>query len=283
MEDLDHPKVKPGAALEAMQDLRWLGLDWDEGPDCGGPHSPYIQSERIDCYREALGQLQGRDLVYACICARSDVESTQSAPHVGEDGFYYPGTCRDQFTGYDDACEHLPGNRLPAWRFRTYPAEVTFTDAFHDKQSCNVHDTIGDFTIARHRDGAGYMLAVVVDDAAMDITEVMRGNDLLAATHRQILLQDALGLPRPVYVHVPLVVGPDGRRLAKRHGDTRVSAFRDAGVKAERIVGLLAHWCGWADEREELMPADLLERFSLDSIPQKPIVCNEMTTEVLLQ
>ena len=272
MEDLDHPKVKAGAAQQAYDDLRWLGLDWDEGPDCGGAHAPYVQSERVELYREALGKLQKSGLVYPCVCSRSDVEAAQSAPHAGEDGLRYSGTCRGRFSSFAEASAALPEGRLPAWRFRVENEVVSFVDGFCGEQHQNVAEAVGDFALARHEYGAGYMLAVVVDDAAMGITEVLRGDDLLATTHRQILLYKALGLECPKFVHVPLVVGSDGRRLAKRHGDTRISTLRESGVSAEKIVGLLAYWCGWAEQGESLSADDLLSHFDISKLPPEPVV-----------
>ena len=275
MEDLDHPKVKPGTAEQALDDLRWLGLDWDEGPDCGGPHAPYIQSQRIERYREALYQLADAGMVYPCTCSRSDVESAQSAPHAGEDGLRYPGTCRDRYGSFEEANAELPEDRIPAWRYRVADEHVRFEDGFHGPQDQHMHTAVGDFVIARHEDGAGYMLAVVVDDAAMGVTEVLRGDDLLPTTHRQILLYEALGLDRPKFIHVPLVVSTDGRRLAKRHGDTRISALRAQGTAPETIVGLLAYWCGWAEWGENLSPQDLLPRFDLKTLSADPAVLTD--------
>lgn len=276
MEDLDHPKVKARAAAQAMTDLRWLGLDWDEGPDVGGPQAPYVQSHRTPLYAAALAQLQSQDLVYPCTCSRKDVEGAQSAPHAGEDGLFYDGACRGHFSSYENAMATLADGRLPAWRFRVPESvETVFQDGFRGLQrGCVSHDT-GDFVIARHPQGAGYMLAVVVDDAAMGVTEVLRGDDLLTATHRQLLLYRALGLTPPRFIHVPLVVSPDGRRLAKRHGDTRITTLRQQGLRASQIVGLLAEWCGWAAPGEEVMPRDLVPRFRLDCIPRSPVIVTD--------
>lgn len=281
MEDLDHPKVKPGTADQALDDLRWLGLDWDEGPDVGGPHAPYVQSERIEQYRRALSRLKDVGMVYPCTCSRSDVEAGQSAPHVGEDGLRYPGTCRDRYDSFDEASAALPEERIPAWRYCVTDEHVCFVDGFHGHQDQHVHTTVGDFVVARHEDGAGYMLAVVVDDAAMGITEVLRGDDLLATTHRQILLYRALWLDCPQFIHVPLVVSPDGRRLAKRHGDTRIRSLRDQGVSAEKIVGLLAYWCGWAEWGEELTAQELLPRYDLETLPKEPAVLTDDVKQYL--
>ncbi|HOM59068.1 MAG TPA: tRNA glutamyl-Q(34) synthetase GluQRS [Kiritimatiellia bacterium] len=272
MEDLDHPKIKRGAARETLDDLRWLGFDWDEGPDCGGPFAPYTQSERRAYYARVLQRLIARGQVYPCICSRRDVEAGQSAPHA-EDGLFYPGTCRGRFADYPDACRVLPTGRLPAWRFRVAAGErVAFDDKFHGRVEQDVAAASGDFVLARDPDGAGYMLAVVADDAAMGITEVVRGDDLLPATPRQILLYRELGFPPPLFVHVPLVVSEEGRRLAKRHGDTRIRAFREAGVPPEKIIGLLAWWCGWAEWGEMLSLNEVLPRFDMRRLPREPVV-----------
>ena len=259
MEDLDHPKDKPGAAAAAIEDLRWLGFDWD---------AEYVQSERKALYREALESLVSKGLAYPCVCTRRDVESAQSAPHAGEQ-LHYPGTCRNRFAGWREA--YAFAGRSPCWRFRVEPGEtVAFDDVFAGRFEQRVAEKLGDFPLARDEFGAGYTLAVVVDDAAMGVTEVVRGDDLMAATPAQILIQRALGLPTPGYCHVPLVVGPDGRRLAKRHGDTRIASYREAGLSPDRIIGMLAASCGWAEKGEELSLASLLPRFTLKTIPKEP-------------
>ena len=258
MEDLDHPRDKPGAAAQAADELRWLGFDWDE---------EHVQSERRDIYRAALEALKAAGRVYPCACSRKDVENAQSAPHAGEQ-LHYPGTCRGRFATWEDAAAVRP----PCWRFRVDEGSVVeFTDAFAGPYPQDVARTLGDFPLARDVDGAGYTLAAVVDDAAMGITEVVRGDDLLPATPAQILVQKALGLPQPAYCHVPLVVGPDGRRLAKRHGDTRIAAYRAAGMSAEAIVGKLAASCGWGDGSPVRL-ADLLPVFTLSTISHAPLI-----------
>jgi glutamyl-tRNA synthetase len=281
MEDLDHPKNKPGAAAAALEDLRWLGFDWDEGPDVGGPYAPYTQTERKAAYAQALETLKAKGLVYPCVCSRRDVEAGQSAPHT-EEGLYYPGTCRGCFADYAAACRALPRGRLPAWRFRVGTGEtVRFEDQFYGPYEQDVSALSGDFVLARDPGGAGYMLAVVADDAAMGITEVVRGDDLLSATPRQLLLYRALGLTPPAFLHVPLVVSEEGRRLAKRHGDTRICALREAGVPPEKIVGLLAWWCGWAAWGERLTLRDLLPRFDLKKLSHEPAVLTPRVKEAL--
>ena len=264
-EDLDHPKDKPGAAESAIDDLRWLGFDWDES---------YVQSERKHLYRAALESLlhsHPAPLVYPCICSRKDVESAQSAPHAGEQ-LHYPGTCRDRFASWDEA--FAAKGSAPCWRFRTSPGTVvSFDDVFAGRYEQDVSATLGDFPVARDESGAGYTLAVVVDDLAMGVTEVVRGDDLLPATPAQILIARALGSPRvPSYCHVPLVVGPDGKRLAKRHGDTRVASYRAAGKRPEELLGFLAASCGWCRTGESVSLRDLVPRFRLDAIPHEPLV-----------
>ena len=312
-EDLDHPKDKPGAAAQAVEDLRWLGFDWDE---------EYVQSERKPIYRAALEALwQGREtkdgrrerLVYPCVCSRRDVEAAQSAPHAGEQ-LYYPGTCRGRFDSWGEAQRFLDASsarlasatrmaslasatsststtrttsptRTPCWRFAV-PANtvIAFDDAFAGHFEQDVSRTLGDFPLARDEFGAGYTLACTVDDLLMGVTEVVRGDDLLAATPAQILLARALlagppsliphpsSLIPPSYCHVPLVVGKDGMRLAKRHGDTRIASYREAGKSPEGILGFLAASCGWAEQGERISLADLVPRFDLTTIPHEPFM-----------
>ena len=275
MEDLDHPKDKPGADVQAVEDLRWLGFDWDE---------EYVQSTRKDLYRSALGHLHAHGFVYPCVCSRKDVEAAQSAPHAGEQ-LFYPGTCRDRFASYEEAAAFLGGTRLPGWRFRVPDGtSVSFDDVFAGHYETDVSATLGDFPVARDAGGAGYTLAVVVDDLLMGVSEVVRGDDLLAATPAQILLAEALApwfaarhpsfdLPRvPRYLHVPLVVGPDGKRLAKRHGDTRVASYREQGKLPEEILGSLAASCGWCAAGERVSLRDLVSRFTLETVPHRPFV-----------
>ncbi|MBP5286011.1 MAG: tRNA glutamyl-Q(34) synthetase GluQRS [Kiritimatiellae bacterium] len=257
MEDLDHPRDKPGAAREAIEDLRWLGFEWDG--------EIVFQSGRRELYRDAIGKLREKGLAYPCTCSRKDVESAQSAPHEGEQ-LRYPGTCRGKHETFP------PG---ACWRFRVDgDSRVAFDDAFAGRFEQDVGETLGDFPLARDEGGAGYTLAVVVDDAEMGVTEVVRADDLLPATPAQILVQRALGLPTPGYFHVPLVVGPDGRRLAKRHGDTRISSYRARGARPERIIGYLAESFAWAEKGEEIRLADLVERFSSATIPHEPLVAD---------
>ncbi len=268
MEDLDHPRDKPGAAAQAVEDLRWLGFDWDE---------EFVQSERTALYRAASEKLAAAGVIYPCVCSRKDVENAQSAPHAGEQ-LFYPGTCRGRFRSWDEAYAFLnpppspAPHRLPCWRCRVPEGTVIrFTDTFAGPFAQDLAHTLGDFPVARAANGAGYTLAVAVDDAAMGVTEVVRGDDLLAATPAQIFLYRALGLTPPAFCHVPLVVGTDGRRLAKRHGDSRIASYRAAGFAPEQILGYLAKTCGWGDGAPTTLGA-LLPAFTLATLPHAPAV-----------
>lgn len=272
IEDLDHPRHKEGAAEQAIDDLRWLGFDWDE---------VHVQSERRGLYATAIDTLVERGLAYPCVCTRSDVEAVQSAPHEGEQ-LHYPGTCRGRFQTWRQAASFIAANedvrRQPCWRFRTPDgARVEFVDGFAGRYSMDVSSRLGDFPLARDEHGAGYAIAVVVDDAAMGVTEVVRGDDLLPATPPQMLIYDALGLRCPAFFHVPLVVGPDGRRLAKRHGDTRISAYRAAGVSPGEIIGFLAHASGILCKRKPTRLDSLIGRFDPACLPQEPLVYQGFT------
>ena len=280
LEDLDHPKVKPGAAVQAYRDLAWLGLDWDAGPraafppfaDPPGDNDPYIQSHRLGLYAEVLGDLSRRGFVYPCVCTRKDLDSLLSAPNAGEDFLErrYPGTCRGRFP--DARAAETASGREPAWRFRVEEGGITsFVDGFKGRQSSVLSEWSGDFPVARGG-RAGYQLAVVVDDHSLGVTEAVRGDDLLPSTHRQLVLYRTLGLPPPAFFHLPLVVGPDGRRLAKRHGDTRLSLLREAGHGPEKILGWLAASCGWLSHPRKITLAEIGEICDFSLLPADRIV-----------
>jgi glutamyl-tRNA synthetase len=261
VEDIDSPRVKPGAAEQALDDLRWLGLDWDG--------DVVVQTRRLPLYEQALARLQAMELVYPCTCSRADVERAASAPHLEHEGPVYPGTCAGRRAA--DAAG-LPPH---CWRFRVPETTPGFDDLYRGRCDIDLRAAGGDFVVWKASGTPAYQLAVVVDDAAMGVTEVVRGDDLVASTPRQLLLYDALGLTPPRFAHVPLVVGPDGRRLAKRHGDTRLSALRASGVKPAALRGLLAWSCGWLDRPREASVEELLRAFRLGSIPPAPFVLTE--------
>jgi glutamyl-tRNA synthetase len=269
VEDIDGPRVIPGATDRQLGALRWLGLDWDEGPDVGGPHAPYVQSQRTALYDDALARLAGAGRLFPCRRSRRDLAGLASAPH-GTDGLPpYPATWRparladDWFGGPLDDC---------ALRFRVADGETVWTDRIRGPQRETVASTVGDFVL-RRRDGVvAYQLAVVVDDLAMGVTEVVRGADLLDSTARQIQLTDALGGHIPTYAHVPLVVAPDGQKLSKRDGAMSLDALRDAGVAPEAVVGWLAWALGQTDAPRRLAPSELAATFDVRRVPTTPVV-----------
>jgi glutamyl-tRNA synthetase len=247
VEDLDTPRVKEGVVPRMIDDLRWLGFDWD------GEIS--VQSERRAIYREVFARLDSR--LYPCRCTRGDIAAAQSAPHDGDHEPRYPGTCRS-FGG--------PGI---AWRLRVDPGPVEFEDRLYGRQSIDVA-TVGDFVVARTPEQPAYQLAVVADDLAQGVTEVVRGGDLIPSTARQILIHQALGEPPPAYAHVPLVVGVDGKRLAKRFGDAQIATLRARGVPPERIIGVLADWSGLG--AGDATPACLVSKWSWEKVPRERVV-----------
>jgi len=229
VEDLDPGRSRAEHERDQLADLRWLGLDWDEGPDVGGPHGPYRQSERGELYAAALNRLE----TFECTCTRRELREATFAPHGREP--VYPGTCLHGVSNSE---------RPPALRWRVPPGVVELEDAIYGPLREQVATEVGDF-VMRRSDGAwAYQLAVVVDDAAMGITHVLRGADLLDSTARQVLLQRTLELPTPRYAHVPLVLGPDGVKLCKRHDAPDLTRLRHEGADAQRVVATLARSVG---------------------------------------
>ena len=272
IEDLDGPRIKRGSDRQALETLAWLGLDWDEGP--------IYQSHDAAPYQGALESLRSAGRVYPCDATRKEIEAAQSAPHRDDHELRYPGTNRPApGAATPPTPPPTPAPTPPllhedryAWRLIVPDGPIDFHDELHGPQAVDVQQQVGDFVVATKAGTPAYQLAVVVDDARQGVTDVVRGDDLLRSTARQVLLYRLLALgPPPRYLHLPLVVGEDGRRLAKRHGDTRLDTYRRRGVPPERIVGLLARWSGVRGEDGAAAPmtaAAFAERFDLDALPR---------------
>jgi glutamyl-tRNA synthetase len=230
-EDLDPSRSRDQFVDAMMEDLRWFGFRWQEGPDCGGPFGPYLQSERRDSYRAGFETLRRQGRVYPCYCSRQDVLRALQAPHAGEEEPIYPGTCRRMAKTVVGA-----DTRPPSWRFLVPDGEVIeFEDRCCGRRQFVAGRDFGDFVVWRHDDVPSYQLAVVLDDAAMHISEVARGEDLLLSTARQLLLYRALGLEAPDFYHCPLMTNQAGQRLAKRDDALSLRALRLQGLAPEAI------------------------------------------------
>ena len=298
MEDLDVGRAKPESVAQAYADLRWLGMAWDgwreeagskkqEGVG-GGVGGAVVQSERMAGYRAVLERLWGEGAIYPCVCTRADIAASvagsASAPHEGEGGVRYPGTCREKTQNAKFKTQNLgevermvfeeTGKKV-CWRLRVEAGGVEFEDAVAGAQRFDVAGEAGDFPLTRFDGTPAYQLACVTDDHGMGIDLVMRGDDLLSSTPRQILLYRALGWAPPRFAHVPLVIGTDGKRLAKRHGESRIAQFREMGVRPEKVVGWAAWRSGQIDSLREMSAGEVLGRFDLGKVPRDRIVLGE--------
>lgn len=259
IEDLDTPRVKPGSIEETIDVLAWLGMDWDQGPT--------VQSHDMEPYRAAMRQLAGSALTYPCELTRAEIEAAASAPQEGSHEVRFPSHLRPTLRTVSFDREDTN------WRFACPKQVVTFDDGFRGQTEISPADEVGDFVIWTRRGQPSYQLAVVVDDHRQGITHIVRGDDLLGSAGRQLLLYRALNLAsEPHYLHLPLVRGEDGRRLAKRHGDTRLTTYCHSGVSSERVIGLLAYWCGIVPIRQSMSADEFRERLRLDRISPEDVV-----------
>lgn len=278
IEDLDPRGHNPQAALDLMDDLRWLGLLWDEGP--------FWQSKRGEVYEEALAQLAALGLTYPCFCTRAELHAA-SAPHASDGTYLYAGTCRHMTP---DEVRARSALRAPATRLRVPEASdpsgtISFTDlVYGPREEVLAHDC-GDFLVRRSDGVMAYQLAVVVDDALMGVNQVVRGCDLLGSTARQMYVQRLLGYKHPTYAHVPLLVAPDGRRLSKRDKDLDLGTLRLRGVRPEQLIGYLASCVGIAEEGEELRADQLVDRFSWKAVAERAragnVICKKRSAGTL--
>ncbi len=315
MEDLDPERSKPHFAAAILEDMAWLGLDWDEGPDKGGPYGPYTQDARRGLYQQWLDVLDSRGLLYPCYCTRSELRSMAQAPHAGEAEPVYGGAClnldaaaraaklgqgrqpamRLSLSGTPivargiraNSQDRTPGHEAAPFDRQGMGAEaqaaheqcITFQDLILGPQSQNLVAECGDFALRRSDGVHAYQLAVVADDAAQRISEVVRGADLLESTARQIHLFRLFGWSEPRYAHVPLLVDQDGRRLSKRRQDVDLGQLRQRGVSPQAIVGYLAWRAGVLDAARPVAPAELIDGFSFQALPVGPVVIEELWLE----
>lgn len=259
IEDLDTRAQNPQVAQDLMRDLEWLGLDWDEGP--------YYQSQRRDLYQAAVDDLASRGLTYPCFCSRADLHAA-SAPHASDGTYIYQGTCRGLTPAQvaEKATGRPPATRLVVPAATDPAGAIAFTDAVYGPQREVLASECGDFIIRRSDGVFAYQLVVVVDDGLMGINQVVRGMDLLGSCARQTYLARLLGFQPPAYAHVPLLVAPDGRRLAKREKDLDLGALRAAGVSPQQICGALAAAAGFIEPGQNSTPRELIEAFSWEKL-----------------
>ena len=259
LEDLDPDRCRQEYCDRVMRDLEWLGLDWD--------NVPVYQSRRTEAYRAAFERLEQQGLIYPCYCTRAE-RLAASAPHRSDGVALYDGRCRRLSPAQR---EELARTRRPAWRVEVPGEIVSFRDLCQGEYTEDLRADCGDFILRRSDGVYAYQLAVVVDDAEMGVTQVVRGSDLLDSTPRQLWLQSALDLPHPEYGHVPLLLAPDGRRLAKRDRDLELGQLQER-FTAPELVGLLAHAAGLTPEAAPVTPAELLPLFSWEKVPKKDLV-----------
>jgi nondiscriminating glutamyl-tRNA synthetase len=271
IEDTDAERSTAASERSILDDLRWLGLDWDEGPDVGGPYGPYRQSERLELYRATTEALLAREAVYRCFCTPQELEAERAAARAVGRAPSYSGRCRAMAA--EDALRRVGAGEAAAVRFRVPPGpDVTFTDLVRGDVTFS-RDVIGDPVIVRSDGRPAYNFAVVMDDVHMRVSHVVRGEDHISNTPRQVLMYEALGATPPAFAHLSLVMGPDHAPLSKRHGATSVAEFRERGVLPEALVNYLA-LLGWSPgENEELVPiAEMARRFDLSRVSHSAAV-----------
>src|SRR5215472_9114414 len=274
IEDTDVERSTRESEASMLDDLRWLGIDWDEGPDIGGAHGPYRDSERLHLYQSYATELLNAGAAYYCFCTAAQLEADRQAAVAEGRPALYPGTCRKLSSAQAQA--RIAAGERPAIRFRVPEGrDVSFIDAVRGEVRFS-GEVIGDPVIVRGDSHPAYNFAVVVDDALMEITHVIRGEDHISNTPRQLLLYEALGFTTPQFAHLALVLGPDHSPLSKRHGATSVAEFRGKGYLPEALVNYLA-LIGWSPGNdEELLPVDeLARRFSLERVGHSAGVFDE--------
>lgn len=269
IDDLDGPRIKKYAESDIFEVFQWVGLEWET------PVSR--QSDDLEPYHQAMERLCKTNHCYPCQLSRSEIAEAYSAPHGDRKEAYFPPSLRpDERPDFDE-------RKSSNWRFAVPHQTIEFKDQFCGKSITKPAETVGDFVVWTKNGTPSYQLAVVIDDARQAVTQIVRGDDLLDSTGRQILLMQALNYKSfPTYTHLPLVLGPDGRRLAKRHGDTRVLSYREKGVTVPRLLGLMAFWCGTIKQLKEISLNRFVDEFQLKTLSREPIIMTKQDEEWLL-
>ena len=270
IEDLDPQRCSLAKADALARELEWLGLTWDEGAYCSADSDSFFQSRRCDIYAHCFDLLQQQGLVYPCFCSRSQLHAAD-APHRSDGNVVYAGTCRNLTP---EEIVLRTARRKPAWRVMVPDETISFVDGHMGPYAENLAQDCGDFYLRRADGVFAYQLAVVVDDALMGVTQVVRGADLLSSTPRQLWLYRELGLPAPEFYHMPLLLAVDGRRLSKRDGDESLEHLQ-ARYTPEQIIGRLAYACGLQNAPDPRTPAELADGFSWQRVPQNDIILPE--------
>lgn len=281
LEDIDPQRSRPEYAAHLLEDLRWLGLDWDYGPDVGGPSGPYTQSDRSKIYDKALKQLAEANVTYPCFCTRKELRQLAAAPHVDDAGAPYPGTCSN--LNEKEVQARIANGRRASIRLRCPQQPISFDDMLLGPQTFSLSDCGGDFALCRSDGVVAYQLAVAVDDALMGVNQVVRGRDILPSTPRQIALLHLLGYGAPSYAHVPLLLDEEGARLAKRHNSLSLRYLREQGVTPHRIVGLLGMLAGLNVSARAVSPAELLPAFDWNNLPRQDVCIENSQLRNLMQ
>ena len=263
IEDIDLPRTRPGSAEEIVHDLKWLGLDWDEGPDVSGQHAPYTQSERFELYQTAIEYLIKQNKLFTCTCSRKDITQAASAPHEPNRRLIYPGTCRPA----ESSIISTSSKQQTSLRFICPEKHIEFNDVILGKKNYTLHQEVGDFVIKRADGLYSYHLAVVLDDALMGVSDIVRGSDLIDSTAQQILLYQAFGFPIPKHWHIPLVMDETtGKRLAKRDGALSISHYREQGIDAPTLIGMLAASLNLVEKDSRLSARELLSELTIEQL-----------------
>lgn len=268
LEDIDPQRCRNEYSQKILEDLHWLGLNWDG--------APIRQSERSALYESALNRLQKLGMIYPCFCSRKELRSLAHAPHpgaeIGDSGAPYPGTCRHLAPEIAEA--RLAQGQKAALRLRCPELRLDFLDLIAGPQEASAADAGGDFALRRSDGVWAYQLATALDDALGGVTEVVRGRDILASTPRQLIILRLLGLPEPRYAHIPLLLDENGERLAKRHQSLSLRALKERGVRPEAIIGGLGKLAGFNPTGRACTPEELLPAFSFANLPREDLRCD---------